>query len=292
MPNLSQQFRVTFDTDTIDKATRPERFPKDPDQLKFMKVHEALKNGMVRGFICDTMITLEGIQNKDRATVFGSTTLTTDRKATGNAIELTMKAVQPARQPLPDENVRRLRVALAMGVRVLSAPRIANARIEDPDKTIYVQENDAQRLGERLDRFHEVSRAIEDRGFGTSPAKRIAERLANKAGVVEPWYRSLARANASDEKEFAKAVREWADSDTVAAHIAFQNDIFCTGDKGKSAGNSILDDANRAWLTAAYGVKFATIPELATLVPRGQKVPHTATSVGAEKNWPRWAARK
>lgn len=41
--------RVTFDTNTIDKAARPERSPKDPDQSLYLKVHDALKCGVFRG---------------------------------------------------------------------------------------------------------------------------------------------------------------------------------------------------------------------------------------------------
>jgi hypothetical protein len=248
----------------IDKAARPERHPKDPDRPKFLIVHEALKKGKLQGFVCDTIITLEGIQNKDRAAVFGSTTLSVDKKEADNSVVLKMQAVQPARHPLPDENVRRLRAALAVGVRVLSAPRIASPRIEDPNKTIYAQE-DAAQLGERINRFHDAGRAINDRDYGTEPAKHVAERIAKRFGVQEPWYKSLARADANEEKEFARAIREWADSDTVAAHIAYQSEILCTGDQGRS-GNSIFDETNRAWLTVTYGVHFATITELAAMI--------------------------
>jgi hypothetical protein len=65
--------KVTFDTNTLDKAVRPERHPKDLAQNDFLLVHEALKAGALRGFVCETMVTLEGIQRADRARVFGST---------------------------------------------------------------------------------------------------------------------------------------------------------------------------------------------------------------------------
>jgi hypothetical protein len=69
------------------------------------------------------------------------------------------------------------------------------------------------------------------------------------------------------EKEFANAVAEWVDGDSVAAHVAYSNDVFCTEDQGKSAsGGSILDADNRVWLAVTYNVKFATIRELATQI--------------------------
>jgi hypothetical protein len=65
-----------------------------------------------------------------------------------------------------------------------------------------------------------------------------------------------------------RAIAEWADADSVASHIGFGIDIFCSDDKGKSTGGapSILDPTHRAWLTATYGMKFVTLSELAALV--------------------------
>lgn len=71
----------------------------------------------IQGFVCDTIITLEGVPNKDRAAVFGSTTLSFERQEQRNSIQLKGQATQPARQALPDENGRRLRAALVLGVR-------------------------------------------------------------------------------------------------------------------------------------------------------------------------------
>ncbi len=47
----------------------------------------------------------------------------------------------------------------------------------------------------------------------------------------------------------------------MAAHIAFQVDYLCTGDKPQGR-SSIFDSTERAWLTTTYGVQFVTIIEL------------------------------
>jgi hypothetical protein len=86
---------------------------------------------------------------------------------------------------------------------------IAIPRIDDPDKRIYVYEDDEDALASRYERFVQAARAIEARGFGMVPITRIADRLANRGGVVEPWYRSLDRANEAEEKEIANAIAEW-----------------------------------------------------------------------------------
>ncbi len=84
--------------------------------------------------------------------------------------------------------------------------------------------------------------------------------------MTEPWYSSLDRANSAEEAEIASAIAEWADGDTVAAHIGYQIEYLCTGDEGAKARNSIFDPTQRAWLAATYGLKLLTISELAAMV--------------------------
>ena len=51
----------------------------------------------------------------------------------------------------------------------------------------------------------------------------------------------------------------------MAAHGAFSNDTFCTGDQGRSAGGkSIFDGENRRWLSHTYDVRFAAVAGLQT----------------------------
>jgi hypothetical protein len=52
--------KVTFDTNTFDMATRPQVYAKDPNHADFVKVHEAVKDGRIKGFLCDAIVTLEG----------------------------------------------------------------------------------------------------------------------------------------------------------------------------------------------------------------------------------------
>ena len=187
MPNTAS---VTFDTNTLDKARRPERHPKDPTRSDFVKVHAALRAGKLTGFFCETVATLEGIQRVDRARVFGSTSVVARHKGPdvregGSTIhQVNFETTQPAREPLHPENMRRLTSALDLGCRALSAPRIAMPRIDDPGKRIYVYEHDDEALALRLDRFVQAARAIEARGFGMMPITRIAARLANRGGSL------------------------------------------------------------------------------------------------------------
>lgn len=68
---VASPMKVTFDTNTFDKASRPEVYRKDPVYETALTVHEALIRGAMRGYICETALTLEGIRRDDRSAVGG-----------------------------------------------------------------------------------------------------------------------------------------------------------------------------------------------------------------------------
>jgi len=74
---------------------------------------------------------------------------------------------------------------------------------------------------------------------------------------------------ASDQKQINKLVAEWADGEAVACHIGYGNDVFCSYDKAGKTGQrrSVLNLANRQWLTETYGVRFMSLAELAEGLP-------------------------
>jgi hypothetical protein len=258
--------RVTFDTNTFDKAVRPLLYPKDPDNSLFVKIHEAIKRCRIEGFICDSMITLEGIKADDRAKVFGSTSL--NSKITpdevSSVIRVDLKMEQPLRQPLHPKQAERFAAALDLGIKLIGAPRAGMPRLgnHNGDDPYAVETEDA--LSTRISRFHDIAEAIERRGLGSVPAKRLALNFAGRAAPSNPWFKILGTVqDIHESREVARAIAEWADGDSIAAHYGYGNDVFCTGDEAKSGNISIFDSANRAWLANTYGIRFATLKELA-----------------------------
>ena len=271
---MTESIRVTFDTNVLDRAVRPQRFPKDPRQNVYHKVQQALKLKHIEGYFSETLATLEGIQNIDRADVFGSTNLRHSLSQyihSDTAIHTTqinLVAEQTKRKPLHPETVARIQAALAVGMRTLGAPRVGFVRINDPNHTIYAPDGNESDLSARLERYHTALNAIEARGLGFSHVQALAHSFAQRDGVVEPFFYSLRRAKDIHEKRAVqRAIREWSDADSVAAHIGYEIDFFCTEDEGKSAGmTSVFDAENRAWLQTTYGVCFVTLSELAARI--------------------------
>lgn len=281
--------RVTFDSNSLDLVSRPARFPKDPRQPLMRTVHDTLTQGRIEGFYSVTMLTIEGIMRKDRADVFAGTRTvmqpeTTEltknvdlpdavRERVGDAdvetVRLEIRVDQPDRKPLHPETVARIQAAKAAGLKVLKAvPRCGAFYIEDPNREYYLDPGEDEALKVWHEKVCAVARAIEARGVGMAQIKDLGKKLG-EADSHSPWFRYLDRAKDIHEKrKIERAFSEWADGDSIAAHVAYGIDIFCSDDFGKSnTAGSILDHANRAWLSERYGVQFATLEELAGRLP-------------------------
>lgn len=113
---------------------------------------------------------------------------------------------------------------------------------------------------ERLNTFLTCMTEVEQQGCGIKHVKDIGQRYAR---LGQPWYVGLGAAPDFEDKAISKAIAEWADGDSIASHLAYKNDYFCTLDFGKGSGpDSILSPQNRDWLTSQYGVKFVTPEQL------------------------------
>jgi hypothetical protein len=135
--------------------------------------------------------------------------------------------------------------------------------IQNPDikESYFVDDIDNTTRDQRVKIATDCMREIENQGCGKNHAQKIGERYAK---IGQTWFDGLGEAPSSEDKSIDDAVSEWADGDSIAAHIAYENDHFCTLDFAKKSGpSSILSPQNRAWLTSRYGVSFKTHKELA-----------------------------
>jgi hypothetical protein len=175
-----------------------------------------------------------------------------------------MPKEQVGRSPLHPKQVERFVEAFRLGIRLLGAPRIGMPRAEE--RLYAVEHPDA--LGDRLNRFHDLGRAIEERGLGSARAQGIAARFAARGSVQGPWLTTLGAAmDIHEKREVARAIAEWADGDSVAAHYGYANNLFCTLDEGQAEAKrgdaAVLEPRNRAWLNEEFGVQFVTVSDLA-----------------------------
>jgi hypothetical protein len=97
-------------------------------------------------------------------------------------------------------------------------------------------------------------------------AVRLGLEFSVRDGVVgEWWFQALRRAqDETERKKVQKAVAEWADADSIAAHVGYGIDLFCW--KNTGGQRSVLGEPNRAWLASTFGVRFVTLTELSAMV--------------------------
>lgn len=279
--------RITFDTNTLDLACRPDRYHKDSRQPHLAKVRDALANGSIEGFYSVTLLTIEAVMRTDRARVLAGTQISscsTEPELIKNAdlpdemrdiadgrdiVSFTTRLTveQPDRRPVPEEFAKRVKAAKDLGVRALKqVPRIGAFSIDDPTGEYYLSNGDGEELGQWISKAHEVCASIENRGCGRAQVNALGLKMADASQV---WYQGLKNAkDIHEERAIERSFSEWADGDAIASHIAYGIDVFCTDDVGNSNANkSVLDAGNRAWLTATYGVRFMSFDELLASLP-------------------------
>ena len=267
MKNRVSLMRVTFDSNVYRLVVDPSKDPDHRFHKDLQVIHNAVQRGIVVGLLSETIATLEGVLRRDRADYLSSVVA----KDTSTEYELDDGSIRLGFSSGPDHTQHPglpavfdgwLKDAAAFGMRFMRAPRINMPRPPIPESQYIPRPDNAS-----LDRFFELGREIKKRGVGIHAIEEIGKRFSDRIGSGSTWFESLYEyRNKNEWNEIADAVAEWADGDTVAAHYAYANDIFCTEDMAKSAGTSIFNTTNRTWLKQCYGFSFASIQTLASII--------------------------
>jgi hypothetical protein len=246
---------VSFDSNAWEKIF-------DPGDRDCAPIRAALADGQLKGFICESGFRIEAIRKRERENYFAQphSAWRDHGIVTRDGKQYFHTSIGPADElhpGLPPEQIPKLQAALATGFKLMRGLAWmglpAPPEIRDP--LLFVAETTEARR-EREQRQLDVAFLIESRGIGRA-AFDAAGGWANNLG------------DPPDRNRLRKACAEWADGELVSAHTAYQHDVLCTNDFARAAGASIFDAANRAWVTAEFGVVLLTLDELATKVAAG-----------------------
>lgn len=238
---------TTLDSNVFRPVVRPHEHQSDPDIACFQALHDAVKTGRLLALISETMATLEAVKKVDRAAHFSG----------------------PNPHPgLPYQFSDHFKDALALGIRFMHCPRIGvPTPLEMKDEWFYDPPGAAE-AAVRQQTYFKVGGDIEAKGVGIAVSKSEGNNLNTANGTTDaPWFKGFQHvSSAADVTRVAKAVAEWADGDSVAAHCGYGVEYFCTRDRGVGAGTSVMTPTNKQWLTQQHGVQFVDPRQLAAMV--------------------------
>lgn len=250
---------ATLDSNVWRPIATPHRFPNEASLETYKRLRALVAGRKLDASLSETVFTLEQIRRGDRKSFLANYRPSVQfvESEKDGAIRLSVSIGPPtaAHRGNPQIVEQHLQDALALGMRLLRAPRIAGVENPDIADSYFVQQDSAMATRSQ-ERFWECCAAIESHGAGMAHIKSLAGKHAPQGS---PWTAGVARIPAQEEGLLVKAVAEWADGDAIAAHYAYENDVFCTKDVGNTGGSqSVLISANRAWLTSDFGITFAS----------------------------------
>lgn len=258
---------VTFDSNVWQPVIKPKAYLLDQDANSFAKIHAAITARKITPFISETIFTLEGIPRRERKTTFGKyeAKVKSTERIDDNSIQVRLSiGSNPDAHPGNNEYLADyLKDAVALGFQLIDLPRLAG--ISNPDIESLLPKQTAAEFDAYMTRAGEIADFIESLGCGMKPLLQVlAPYPQPDSGSIHQWIASVPD---SEAKQIAKAIAEWADADSITAHIAMEFDYFCTRDQAKGAGQgSILGVANVAALARNYGFKTVSPVELADLL--------------------------
>ena len=275
MSETKDALKVTFDSNVLTRVLQPENVQNFSvvDVKDLQIINEAIRTGMIEGFVAKTFFTKEAVPKVLREDVYRKafrrykeiTSQSTDTRLNNHNLK-----IRPSKKHQFDsERLFSRRNFLPMlrqyHVRILHTylcgdilPQLKNGEsIEDVFSIddFYHWDGDEGEVMNRNDLCFRF--IVEDLKAGALCVDVIDD--------IDNAHDEISNLKA----KIGKSAAEEADVQAIATHYAHQIDIFCTEDKGKSAGgNSVMKAENKAELTKKFGIRFCTLSELTRLIEK------------------------
>jgi hypothetical protein len=244
---MNNAFKVAFDKNVYEFVVEPTKVANISfiERRAYQQIHSAIQEGKILPFISETILTYETLAKKDRFRVLShekpiSVSSDGDKVSISSNVDLHSGS--------HDKDLYYLTKAIELGFKILPGKRFG--KLINPivcSDWYYITGEDYFEIAER---FAAVTNEIENLGGGY---RRF--QLEIGADVHQHLNRiELFKLYKGSEKKLSKAIAEWSDGDSVALHIAYGLDYFCTHDRGKNAGkNSVFSDSIYSHIRNKFG---------------------------------------
>lgn len=267
--SINKPLRVTLDTNILDLIHTPDREPEHLDPADARALRQVIADGKIEAFISEGSVFVEVLSFANKLTYL--------------AVAGTSRA-----RPTPDPR----RVALfedlaSLGVKLMHAPLIGAEKFVGAlpwaEDVVYDALERHQRFCAFASKYprHEPLKVIGNQLLATQqpvPEGRVIRSTPTGISVELPqrWAIAIERQYAQGDgpiqnrmkrKTIGPLIGEWCDVLIMASHVGYGNDVFCTVDNGRGAGeDSLLFHGNRAALAAA-GLVIRSPTELLAMIP-------------------------
>jgi hypothetical protein len=235
--------KVTFDSNAWEAL-----FYERP---AYPEITQKITAGSITPYVCEISICLESIKTEERENFFRSylpkVNITHERNPDGTyGMRIQVSPNTDAHPGLSPTLLNRLLKARELGFKVIRMANFGTVRSAEIPEDMLLKAEEIDSYWAYADRFAECREFIESLGCGCHD------------------YEAIKRAGKADSPEIlARAIAEWVDGDSLALHYAFRSDVFCTKDRGRSAGaKSIFYPDNRAKLKSKFSLVILTPEEL------------------------------
>lgn len=260
---------VTLDSNVWEKMICPnhEEFQSDPKVSIYKKLNKYLRFDQVQFVICSTVFSLESIRKGERQSFFSN--YTPDIRTTGNWDEKTHEmcfeitiTIGPNDSSFPVLNeylLQRGEIAFKSGFKLIQVPRVG---MPVPS---FAKPNILPLSNEQNETISVVCQLIEEQ---LHSGYFWIQKIFDKYDLPDS-FDSIRELPECEEKSIAKATAEWADGDSIAAHIGYGGDYFCTNDQGGNAGrNSVMHPENIAILASNFGLRVVCPEQLLEILKK------------------------
>jgi len=263
--------RVTFDTNVLEGVVDPAHCSGPADYAACVAINGALRSGKIRGFFSEACVVLDALGKSDKIDVVGSARLATGSHVTNDGTIVLSIGATWTRTSIHHQFLQTIHAALAMGFYAMLGPRrfIDGLVASGFGDNFYEPYGSPLELVARGETANKVLAELAKRNLGRAPAVKLGlEYSARDNAQGELWLQGLGRARDNRERKKVRAmINEWADGETIAAHVGHGNHFFCTHDRAGDLGqNSALHPTHRTWLSNEFGIAFVSRSELAEVL--------------------------
>lgn len=257
---------VTFDSNVIEKVLMPESHGDEENSTFYFRLRKAIDQKQISVHVAYLYFTREQIPKLERLSrtnknIAGATEIARDVLPNG-VIHLSI-SIGPSKRfgnvELDDFRRNTLEALQSVGGKILKTYRLGDFECKEIQPELYCHSESTEETMRRIDTcFRYVSDQLAAGGD--------AIRTVTGARTNENPYLKLSNPQI-DNEAFSKAFAEDADAMAIAAHYGYGIQLFCTEDRGVSAGTkSVMSLQNRLKLRNRFGIRFCNVRSLVKLI--------------------------